>query len=362
MQFYKCFILTLIIAGFQLLMAKEDSTKLSSRLIIPVAYYTPETKISAGLGWMQVFRMQADSNVKPTDTYSSFIRGKALLSQTGQYNIEGSLTLYTPGNKYFIEEVFEYSFVPLPFYGVGNEINPEISEDYSANIFTQNSKLIRKFNSTWFLGLQQQYKRFSLKEVEPNGILENGTVGSEGGITSGLGAVFRRDSRDNVNSSYQGSLVNLEWISYQSIFGSDFNFNHFLLDYRQFIELKKEKLIFAYQARASFNFGAVPFYKLSMLGGDQFMRGYFWGQYRDKHFNMIQAEIRQFYNPYISAAAFVGIGNVFNSIDNIEANSMKYSIGGGFRFTPPDTDRLSIRLDFAYGNDFYWYFTIAEAF
>ena len=341
------------------LSAKKDSSDVNSKLVIPVAYYTPETKFSAGLGLMQVFKIKAKA-FENNQTHSSFLKAKALIAQTGQYNLESSLTMFTPGNRYFFEEDFEFSFVPLPFYGTGNLVNPSVFEYYSANILTQNAKCIKNIDGKWYIGLQQQYKDFELKEILDGGIIQSGIVGSEGGVTSGLGWVIRRDTRDNVNASYKGAYLNIEWIRYDKILRSDFEFTNLRLDYRKFISLNS--LIIAWQVRTDFNEGVVPFYKSAMLGGDQFMRGYFRGQYRDHHFWMTQIELRKMFNPYLTLAGFIATGNVFNQINDWQWNYQKWSAGGGVRLTPPGTDRLCIRLDLSYGNQFYWYFTIGEAF
>ena len=332
-----------------------------SQMILPAAYYTPETKLAFGIAALKLFKMGEDS--LKDSTFSSNIQLKGLYTLANQYDFEGFVNLYTQQNRYQINLVLNYRRYPFPFFGIGNVI-PLDPEKYTSADFTWNSKIIRRLNKTWFLGWQQQFKNTEIIEIVPNGLLSGNISGNKGGITSGVGFVIRKDSRDNVNSAYKGSYWNFEWIGYDDLLFSDFNFWHALLDLRGYKSVRKRKhWVWATQFRVEINQGNVPFFKMAQLGGYRNMRGYFLGQYRDLQYWNLQLEARRIFNPFLSLVPFLNLGGVGDKWREWELNLVRASAGIGIRITPPKADRLGFRIDYAKAiSGHAWYFTIGEAF
>lgn len=336
--------------------------KKRTSILLPVASLTPETSWALGLGWLKFYSLKKDSTDKIT--YPSYTTLKGIYTLKNQYDIEWQTVAFTPKNRYQIEEVLEFIYMPLPFYGVGNDIDVDHFEYYEASMFIQNAKITRRIDSIWFVGLMQQFKSFNMRDVVHDGILDQGIQGNVGGITSGLGLLVRKDTRDNFNSAYTGRYLSVEWLKYHRFIGSDFAFDHYLLDYRYYKSIRKRgrHYVLATQFRTELNIGQVPFYKMAQLGGELNMRGYFKGQFRDHHFTSAQVELRRIYNPYISSVLFVSTGNIYSKMGSYDLLDQKYSFGAGLRLVPPDSKRLSVRIDLAYGNQCNWYVTIGEAF
>jgi outer membrane protein assembly factor BamA len=115
------------------------------------------------------------------------------------------------------------------------------------------------------------------------------------------------------------------------------------------------------------NTGNVPLRNLAALGGSDIMRGYYAGRYRDKNMTAMQAEYRSPIWWRIGFVLFGGFGEVFNTIKpkNIITPKgwLKYSLGGGLRFSIRKNERLNLRMDYGIGyRSAGFYFTVAESF
>lgn len=338
-----------------------DSIKGKGIVILPVFYVTPETGIAAGVGGLKNFYI--GKNVDKSTQYSSWYKGKAIYTQNNQYVVDFSTNFYTKGNKFQIDEVIEFKRFPLSFFGVGNDIDPNVSGKYDAKVFTFNSKVVHQIQPKWFVGLQFQIKEFYDIVPDSLGLMNPSIPGYEGGTTSGFGGILRYDSRDHAHCTYKGVFANMEWVTFNRLLQSDFEFLHHRLDLRKFWQLKNGSVI-AWQYYHHLNWGDVPFYKLEMLGGDHRMRGYFPGMYRDKNGYNTQIEYRHWIHRLLSIVVFTGFGGVNSQVANLY-ESKKLTFGAGGRLFVPSTDRLSIRVDYAKtletGVDGF-YVTVSEAF
>ena len=102
---------------------------------------------------------------------------------------------------------------------------------------------------------------------------------------------------------------------------------------------------------------------LSMMGGNQRLRGYYFGRYRDRHFVMSQMEYRAPIWWRFGLVGFAGIGNVGPSVRGFGYSPWKHSTGFGLRFLTNKQEDLNLRIDFAWGRDsFEFYLAFGEAF
>lgn len=193
-------------------------------------------------------------------------------------------------------------------------------------------------------------------------LLSGDITGTEGGMSSGLGAVFSYDSRDHVFYPGRGGLLEFQAIVFEQMFGGDFNFQRYLFNYRQYSTLTKNHIL-ALQFYGNFTSGEVPFYELPALGGQNTMRGYFLGRYRDKQYVMAQAEYRTTVWWRLGAVGFFGVGDVAPQLSALRIDELKYSIGAGVRFVLDTKEKLNVRIDIGFGkNSAGLYFAIEEAF
>lgn len=343
-------------------LAQSDSIQGNGLVILPMYYYTPETGHAFGVGGLRNFYLGKDTSNRD-DQFSSYYKGKLIYTQNKQYEVSAGAVLFSKGNVWQFQNDMDFMRFPMNFYGVGNEIDPNLFEQYDAQLITFNNKLVRNITGDFYAGLQNQFKSMFNVVAGDKGLLNENIVGSQGGISSGLGLSVRYDTRDNANSSRKGIYTNFELVQFAKIFSSDYTFTHTTFDIRAFKTLH-DKLVFAAQYYHNLNFGTVPFFKLAALGGDQRMRGYYSGMFRDQHYAVSQVEFRYLIFKNLSLVTFVGAGGI-GEVPSEISESLKYSFGGGFRWFVKGTDRLCIRFDYGRtledgisGN----YVTVSEAF
>ena len=110
--------------------------------------------------------------------------------------------------------------------------------------------------------------------------------------------------------------------------------------------------------------GDPPFYYLPALGGQNRMRGYFEGRYRDRNYFMMQLEYRQYFWWKFGFVVFAGAGDVAPELMKFSLTKLKYSYGLGLRFLFNKDEKVNLRMDLGFGNDGNSgiYFGIEEAF
>ena len=111
-----------------------------------------------------------------------------------------------------------------------------------------------------------------------------------------------------------------------------------------------------------FNCGHTPWALLSEVGGNDRMRGYYEGRYRDQHLVETQLELRQHIKGRNGAVAWVGLAEPFRSWKEFQWSHFLPNAGVGYRweFKP----RINLRLDvgFTKGGGAGFIFNLNEAF
>lgn len=329
-------------------------------IVLPVVYYTPETRLAFGAGGLMNFRLGKDKkNTRPSSL-------GLLMVYTMNNQIQLSLRpeIYLPGNSFVLAADVKYDRFPQKFYGIGNDVSASTVESYTPETFGFKISLKRKVFASLFGGVDYQFESTVIQKVEPGGMLASGTIpGSQGGLISGLGLSLNWDDRDNVFFPRRGSHIQLAADFYSSAFGSDYSYSASRLDARTYFPLFETHVLALQGYVRTIGGGAAPFYELSMLGGPHIMRGTYTGQYRDNAQLTVQAEYRLPVHKRLSAAGFTGVGSVAPTLGDLLHTQLKFSVGGGLRFRLDTREGTNVRLDFAWcGGSTGLYMTIQEAF
>ncbi len=358
-----------IIIGFLLtvtqLFAQEgiDSSKVGKidYAFYPMAFYTPETEFALGAGGMLYSRLGFEKDLQPSKVQLS-----SYYTTNNQYYFAVEPTLYFGGSaKVINESKFIYSKELLKFYGIGNS-TPEIDNpDYEIGLFRfytelgYETSLIRKLH----IGLLYEYTINTIIDKRENSeLLKNEVAGSNGGNTSGFGFLLLVDNRDNIFFPTKNGYFKVRMIFMDKNWGSDFNYNRFVIDFRKYYNLGKSNII-AGQVYLESTSGDVPFFKLPALGGTKRMRGYFFGRYRDESYLTWQIEYRKIIWKRIGAVAFLGMGDVAKRLNQFDLSQFKYSYGVGLRYVFDEKEKLNVRMDLGFGkNTSGIYFSLEEAF
>lgn len=333
--------------------------KRSSLNAYPYIFYTPESQLAFGAGGIYIFYFDKSKELKP-----SKIGFGGYYSTNKQYNVSLNPELYLFRNKLYIETPVSFGYFINKFWGAGDQTVEYENASYSQETFSAvaNIQVPPRLFSADRTGIIVDYDYTNVVDKMGNEFLESDSVrGKNGGQVLGVGGDLVWDSRDNIFFPNTGGYQYFKIVFYPGI--GDHVYSMLELDVRTFASISPDH-VFAFNLFVQSATGDVPFYKLPSLGGQNRMRGYFSGRYRDNFYGMVQAEYRQYIWKRLGVVAFAGVGNVSETIIDYNFSTLKYSGGIGFRFLFNKEQKVNLRMDIGFGNDGNSgiYFGIQEAF
>jgi len=335
--------------------ASADSSR-SGIFPLPILFYTPETGLAGGAAALFMYRDGISQR-------ASSITADVIYTEKKQIIVEVSGDQYFNKGVYRLQSDIAFQKYPNKFFGIGNFTAESGEEDYTAQSFLFHAAISRNASSRFNIGPMIWYEHVSMKEIEPGKSLASGVIsGSTGGTLCGAGFVANWDSRDNTFASTEGSFYQLTGLFYRRALGSDYGYTDLQIDTRNFFEVLPGQ-IFAVQAAAEFIDGSPPFRRLANFGGQNLLRGYYEGRYRDKNGIAVQAEYRIPVWWRFGLVGFAGAAQVADKVGNFGMNRFWFAGGAGLRFAWSPEERVNIRLDYGVGNNSSGlYVTVTEAF
>lgn len=333
---------------------------------LPMASYSSETDWLIGLTKINSFRMgthdQNDTTIQPSE-----VTALAYFTLNKQYKVLATSNLMFGQNKY--ESYTQVGFIDFPnfYYGVGNntQFNDECLVEVEHILFEQS--LGYKINKRWYIGIKYHYVNYLKVDTLVKGdehcnqeIVEG--LDKNEGVQSGLGVKVSRETRDNRFNARKGSYLYLEYMNYGKWIGSKFNYHSLILDYRKFLTPLKW-LTIAGQFYAEAKFGDIPVQSLSLMGGDNRMRGIYIGRFRDK--TMIEGQVEARFPIYwiFGGTVFTSLGEVAPQLSSYTLQGIKWTYGFGLRLSVNEATRSNIRFDIGFfENKPLFFFTFSEAF
>jgi outer membrane protein assembly factor BamA len=330
-------------------------------VILPIAFYSPETKFAGGVGGLLTFRRSGSGTVeRPSSIYFY-----AIYTQLKQFSMSWEPEFYYRKEAWLLKGRLQVEKYPDKYWGVG-PISPDAAEEgYTPRSVTIEASFQRKLipSAGLYAGLQARYERYTIIKVDPAGAIgRDAVVASGGGTATGIGFVLNRDSRDDIFFPRRGDYWMLSALFNAKAFGGDFAYTHMKLDARKYLPIRSNHVL-AFQGQVQMISGTPPFYGYAELGSDTMMRGYYAGRYRDKVMAAVQVEYRMPLFWRIGIVGFAGLGNVAPRFGALDLDRLKYSYGTGLRFRISSREATNIRVDFAFGkNTSGVYITAREAF
>ncbi|MBX2928666.1 MAG: BamA/TamA family outer membrane protein [Saprospiraceae bacterium] len=332
----------------------------NSLIAIPIAYYTPETRLAAGVAGMYTFRFGEPGGAgRPSQVQLGFA-----------YTQEKQLLFYLPfqlfsgdDNWQVSGELGYYRYV-YQFFGIGNETRIEDKENYDVNFPRIRLNVLRLVAPRHYLGIRYWWDDYQMVRTAEGGLLAPGNItGSTGGVVSGAGTIWNYEGRDNIFYPTKGYWTEVELFAGNKALGSDFNFNRFSFDAAGYFS-KSPRHVVALHAGLVFMSGDPPFQQLAFIGGPRRMRGYFEGRLRDKNLWMLQAEYRTQLSGRFGAVAFAGMGAVAPRAGSLFSQKLNAAFGGGIRFRLSKKEYINLRLDVGINTqgEVFPYLTVREAF
>lgn len=291
--------------------------------------------------------------------------------------------LFFKGDRFRIFGKFAYKNTQDNFYGVGYDTNKNYVRSDSTSQYRYSGIqvnpwfLFRLGNSNVFAGPQVDINYDKLTEPgkylaeEPSFVAAGGDASGYTNFNVGLGFLLTYDSRDVPANPYKGVYLDLRGMAYSKLIGSDCNFYRLEVDYRQYKQVGRRKVI-AWTAQTKNVFGNIPLTQYSLTGTPFDLRGYYMGQYRDKSSHVVLAEYRQMINTDQSTTlkrilhrlgfvAWAGCGFMGPTMGKIEGVLPNYGLGLRIEVQP----RMNVRLDLGkntVNNQTLFYFNMTEAF
>ncbi|MGQ9801039.1 MAG: BamA/TamA family outer membrane protein [Candidatus Saccharicenans sp.] len=347
--------------GQQIVVSEESEPDRLGVTILPVVYYTPETKIAFGLGSLLTYRFGLlFKQARPSTLFIG-----AIYTQMKQFTLQLKPELYLKKDSFLLTGNFLAERFPTKLWGIGPDTDDALEEVYTPQRFLMEVGVQKKFfrGVPVYLGLKYHLESTRIVSTEPGKLLDQDLVtGSDGGLLSGPGMVISLDNRNNIFYPMAGFFLQANILWNDRFFGSDFDFFNIQLDLRHYYQVSDNQVL-AIQALAETNSGQVPFYKLARLGGDSLLRGFYQGRFRDMNLVAFQAEYRFPVWKRLGAVVFGAIGCLGNRFRDISWDGLKYAAGFGLRFKIIPKENANLRVDFAFGPGNYGiYLKAGEAF
>lgn len=342
--------------------------------IFPAISYSPETKLT--LGAIGIFYL--DFRKGDSGTPLSNLDFLAVYTLSKQILLESRWEVFTHKRAWRTRGELLLQRYPDRNYGIGNEASVLVAEvddkgerdtlnylNFNSNRIKFSPVVLRKMRRNLYFGLQTDleylYKyqtpdQYSFLNADSGRIREIPVAG----LRSGIGFQVLYDNRDNLINPLRGTMVEFNDRHYVNWLGSDYSFNTYSLELRQYFNpWKNQTLAIRGLASLEYSKDAIPLRALSRVGGHKFIRGYFKGTYQDHHMLAFEAEYRlplwregqpsKLWQVWkrLGLVGFVGGAEVFRDQKQLALNQFNLAAGGGLRILLNPATRSNIRIDYA---------------
>lgn len=345
---------------FYTIVCSQDTINTSNRFslkLLPVVFYTPESRWGGGIAGVSSFNFKGDS----VNARKSSVNIGAAYTQLNQLLAYLPFQLFPKNYTYSIYGEFGYYLYNYYYYGISHNAVP--AELYEAEFSRIRLSALKRVYKNTLLGVKYVYDKIRISALEQQGeVFGNSIIGAKGGAVSGIGLVMNYDSRNHVFFPSKGLFAEAFYYIERKFTGSLFNYNRATIDVSYYYPLKKQQVM-AFNFYAVNIVGDVPFTHLGLVGGVKKARGYYEGRYRDKNLLMLQSEYR--FNIYkrFGAVLFTAGSWISPTLNEFRIKRTILSGGLGLRYAINKNDKINLRLDFGIGkNSTGFYFTIGEAF
>jgi hypothetical protein len=379
-QIYKCLLSFLVILALcQRAQAQKDSTipsvekkmtdvdiiikkkpKNYQWLVFPLVLNSVETNWVFGVANVLTFR----TSHKDTSSRTSSAQLVGLYTLNKQYLAILNGTVYFDREKWILSNQLSFSYFPDKFWGRGPTAEASAEEPYAFRQLYFNPHLQRRINDQLFIGLSYEFQRVMTVEYKDGGLFDKENIpGRKPYTISGLGLSITKDDRNHAFTPNRGELLQLIATYFGPQLGSAYTYSTLLIDTRKYFKIGRQSVL-AVQGFGQLAFGDVPLRSLATLGGNNSMRGFYDGRFRDENQIVAQAEYRFPIAGRFGAAVFANCGDVAREVNKFTFQYLKFTAGAGLRFQLNRKENLNLRIDYGVGNygSRGFYVELAEAF
>lgn len=328
--------------------------------ITPIISYQPETSWAFGAGAIYNFKpnnhflpgtsgFTADSLVL-SRTFSSKLTGIAFYTLENQFQFEAGGDIYTRDNQWFVSANFAFYRYPASFFGIGNNTLSENEERYTNTHPYIRLHAQKNISGNMYAGGKLFFEHTKISDIDSGTILYTEDItGEAGGLNTGIGPWITYDTRNHAHYPSSGVKAELSTVFHNKIFGSAYTYVDNVIEVSYFIPTF-QKQVLAFNSYNKFLSGNPPFNRMAELGGASRMRGNYEGRFRDKQYFSLQTEYRFQIGRFFAVHAFAGAGEVAVTFSEFTIEGLHYSFGGGGRFFIVPEEKISLRIDYAFGS------------
>lgn len=315
----------------------QDSLRSKKVKILPVPSfgYEPETETYVGAVSLFTLDFYQDGLTRTSNAKAEFS-----YTWRKQSIFEVEWDYFLREEQWFTQGEMHFSKYPDFYYGIGPD-TPESNELlYESNRFIFEAGIFKNMGRQLFLGLG--LRRLSYGNVDSE--TDHTFSELQSSAIFGLKAALFKDSRNSLLTPTSGKMYRLE-AGYNV---GDKDYFKTSLDLRRYHTLRQKHTL-AIRLYNSFTINTPAFYDYAVLGGDDFVRGYFFGRFRDKHLSTLQAEFRSPLFWKLGFALFGGISSVYPNLSAL-TDRVRPNAGAGIRFLVDKEGNTNLRLDYAIGS------------
>ena len=346
--------------------ALEEGTMWISPIFGPG--YTPELGFLVTVGGLITFK----TNPNDTLIQRSSSNLNLAVTSTGAIVASALPVTYWFKDKFRAEGELWYKDMPDHYFGVGYKTNSALTKDDSVTKYSRQWWMVKvrpmwQFTKNNFLGMVIDFNETVGYDVNP--YMEYDPYIEEFGLENynvGFGLILRHDSRDIPVNAWKGFFADISATFYGKYFGAQNRYQVYQVDLRYYKTIHRKGMVLAGQAKSRVGVGDVPWGEVSMLGSPFDLRGYYWGQYRDKSMIYFIAEYRHTFlkkgSRDLSKSGVVGwiaTGSIAPGWNEYTYWLPNFGIGYRYEIQP----RMNVRLDLGFGKESRGiYFNFTEAF
>lgn len=332
-----------------------DSTKRLGVAAIPIIDYDPTFSLNLGAVAQAFYTLNPEDTVSPVSSTGVFglytFNGTFFLGAFQKFHLaEDRWRVLIAGGLGSVN--FQY-WQDLPFVG-GTFIGFNTEATFGA------VRVERMVADHLYAGVSGVYATtrtaFDLPEWIPD------SLRSEEITMHNYGYQLSYDRRDHQYNPYEGYHLTFKHSIFPEWLNGGPAFHSFTIIYNHYFPIRSERHILATRFRGDISAGEVPFTGQHVVGQDD-IRGYTSGKYRDNQVYALQAEYRWNFYRKFGAVGFFGLATATETLGSLTENELLPGGGIGFRYQMIPGERINVGVDVAFGKeDWGIYFRIGEAF
>ena len=336
-----------------------DESKTIDFSVLPGPFYNPDLQFGIGFSAAGLYKVD-DSDEAKISTLT--INGYGSSNASFGIVVDNKMLFNGDRQRFFV--LMDLNSTRESYYGTGYD---QVTENNNKTSFTLKEVSIqpRYFHliaDNLYIGAGLDFSMQSAHSIEfdgkPSYSPEDEMINRR---SSGVSAHISYDSRDFINNPYRGSLLELDLVMYRKYLGSQNDFETYGVNFSHYHSLATLPGVLAFQAKAQFSSGDVPWTMMARMGGASNLRGYLNSRYRARNMMLSQVEYRMPLAGRHGMAFWTGAGTIANSVGDLSVSQLLPTVGVGYRFEVKQ--RTNLRLDFGIGKgDSGFYFSVNEAF